>query len=320
MRRLFANAHYDFISNRRKAYMFSGIVLAAGLAAALFFAASRGSWLNYGVDFTGGSLVQVIVDGENRTIGDVRNVVTTAVPGSVVSRIGDQNEFIIRTPPATADAASGPAEAVVAGLRSSYGAESVQVGRSEAVGAKVGGELQTRALLAILISFAATLVYLAFRFEWRFGVASVIATVHDILLTLSFLALLQLEVSLPTVAAFLTIVGYSLNDTIIIFDRIRENLRTAKRQDFVAVLNRSINETLPRTVLTTATTIVTLLALFLFGGGVIREFALIMIMGILLGTYSSIFVAAPALRLIEEKFPHQQKQVRKARTPVTSRV
>jgi preprotein translocase subunit SecF len=188
--------------------------------------------------------------------------------------------------------------------------------REESVGAKVGSELQTRALLAILISFAATLIYLAFRFEWRFGVAAVIATAHDIVLTLGLLSILRVEVSLTTVAAVLTIVGYSLNDTIVIFDRIRENLQTARRPDFIALLNRSINETLPRTVLTTGTTIVTLLALFLFGGVIIRDFALILIAGIVLGTYSSIFVAAPALYEIEKRYPHEQKHVKRPRTSV----
>jgi preprotein translocase subunit SecF len=145
----------------------------------------------------------------------------------------------------------------------------------------------------------------------------IIATLHDIILTLGLLAILRMEISLPTVAAFLTIVGYSLNDTIVIFDRVRENLAAAKRQNFIEVLNRSINNTLPRTVLTSGTTLVTLFALYLFGGVIIRDFALILIVGVLLGTYSSIFVAAPALLEIEKRFPHEQKPVRRS-APRTS--
>src|SRR5690606_10276653 len=245
-----------------------------------------------------------------------------AVAGATVTRFGEASEFLIRTPGTESDVATEQSRALLNALEAQFGEGNVTLLREESVGAKVGGELQTRALLAILISFAVTLIYLAFRFEWRFGVAAVIATLHDIVLTLGLISVLRLEVSLTTVAAVLTILGYSLNDTIVIFDRIRENLQSAKRVDFMAVLNRSINETLPRTVLTTATTLVTLLSLYLFGGVIIRDFALILIVGILLGTYSSIFIASPALFEIESRFPHQQKQVRRPRAgaPRTSRV
>jgi preprotein translocase subunit SecF len=203
---------------------------------------------------------------------------------------------------------------VVQALRGRFGNDGVEVGRIEAVGAKVGDELQGRALLAIVISFAATLIYLAFRFEWRFGTAAVIATLHDILLTLGIVTLFRLEMSLTMVAAILTIVGYSLNDTIVIFDRVRENLHTGKRVDFAQTLNRSINETLPRTLLTAGGTLATLLSLFIFGGAIIREFALVLIVGIVLGTYSSIFVASPVLLEIEKRWPGETGV--KAKRPV----
>jgi preprotein translocase subunit SecF len=230
--------------------------------------------------------------------------------GTQISEFGSGDEFLIRTP-ITGEATSGAAEILPEALEAEYGADAFDVLLTEAVGAKVGGELQARATLAILLSFAATLIYLAMRFEWRFGLAAVVATVHDILLTLALIAGLQLEVALPTVAAVLTIVGYSLNDTIVIFDRIRENLKIAgRRANFIGTLNKSINDTLPRTVVTSATTLVTLLALFLFGGSVIRDFTLIMIFGIVLGTYSSIFVASPALMIIEKKWPGDRKKAR----------
>jgi preprotein translocase subunit SecF len=310
MRRVFANANYDFISRRRKAYLLSGLAVGIALLSAVFWQFREGTWMNYGVDFTGGSIVQVQVAGAP-PVGEVRSVVTSQVPGSQVTTFGDPNEFLIRTPGTGADEASRPADMVVTALQGQYGQENVVVERTEAVGAKVGGELQTRALLAILISFIATLIYLAVRFEWRFGLAAIVATAHDIILTLGLLAILRMEISLPTVAAFLTIVGYSLNDTIVIFDRVRENLASAKRQNFIEVLNRSINNTLPRTVLTSGTTLVTLIALYLFGGVIIRDFALILIVGVLLGTYSSIFVAAPALLEIEKRFPPEQQPVAK---------
>ncbi|MFW6330884.1 MAG: protein translocase subunit SecF [Gemmatimonadota bacterium] len=191
-------------------------------------------------------------------------------------------------------------------LAEAYGEDAVTVIRTEAVGPKIGGELQTKALLAILMSFALTLIYLAFRFEWRFGVAAVIATMHDILITLGFISALRLEVSLPTVAAVLTIIGYSLNDTIVVFDRVRENLTGPRRRDpYIDIINRSINDVLPRTVMTSGTTFVVLLALFILGGSIIRDFALILMLGVVIGTYSSIFVASPALLEIEERTGEQ---------------
>jgi len=171
------------------------------------------------------------------------------------------------------------------------------------VSPKVGGELRTQALLAVLTSFLFVLIYLAVRFEWRFGLAAIIATAHDILATLAFIAVMRLEVSLVVVAALLTMVGYSLNDTIIIFDRVRENLKKYQRSGFVEILNRSINETLPRSVLTHLTTLATLLALAIFGGEVIRPFSLVMFFGVFTGTFSSVFIAAPVLLWIEHKWP-----------------
>jgi preprotein translocase subunit SecF len=322
MRRLFANANYDLINRRRKAYVASAVAILISIAAGIFWQVNQGSWINYGVDFTGGSMMQVRLTSGTGDVGQVRQAATSAVPGSTVTEFGDANDFLIRTPGTQSDVATEASRAVMAALHAQFGEQNVLLEREESVGAKVGGELQTRALLAILISFLATLIYLAIRFEWRFGVAAVIATLHDIVLTLGLISVLRLEVSLTTVAAVLTILGYSLNDTIVIFDRIRENLKSSKRVDFIAVLNRSINETLPRTVLTTGTTLATLVALYLFGGVIIRDFAMILIAGILLGTYSSIFVAAPALLEIEKRFPHEHKQPRRARTPVakTSRV
>jgi preprotein translocase subunit SecF len=160
------------------------------------------------------------------------------------------------------------------------------------------------AAFAIVFSFFLTLIYLAIRFELRFGAAAIIATVHDILITLGFLALFRIEIALPTVAALLTIVGYSLNDTIVVFDRIRENLgrKGGRKEDPEVLVNRSINETLPRTVLTSGTTLAVLLSLLILGGAVIRDFTLVLILGVLVGTYSSIFVASPALLEIRRRF------------------
>jgi preprotein translocase subunit SecF len=314
MRRLFANANYDFISYRRTAYIISGVALLLTVVTAAVWQFREGTWLNYGIDFTGGGIVQVAVAGEH-TAGEIRQVVTALVPGSQVTQFGGANEFLIRTPLLAGDAATAGSDAAVAALVDAYGADQLNVLRVEAVSARVGGELQQRALIAILVSLVATLIYLAIRFEWRFGVAAIIATLHDIIFTLGLMAILRLEVNLPTVAAFLTIVGYSLNDTIVTFDRVRENLVRGWRKEFIGILNRSINETLPRTAMTSGTTLLTLFSLYMFGGAVIRDFALILIAGIILGTYSSIFVAAPALLEIEKRFPHQQKKVVRRTAP-----
>jgi preprotein translocase subunit SecF len=175
------------------------------------------------------------------------------------------------------------------------------------VGPQVGSELQQRAGTAVAVSFAATLAYLAVRFEWRLGLAAVAATAHDIVATLAFMRLLNLDVSLVTVAGVLTVLGYSLNDTIVIFDRVRENLRAAPRADLRDVLNRSINETLPRTVLTAGTTLLAALLLASFAGAAIRPLALVMSFGIVVGTLSSIFVAAPVLMWLNASRPRDER-------------
>ena len=297
--RLFANASFKFIERRRAAYLISAVAIAAGILAMLTWQASRGSWVNYGVDFTGGTIVQVEFD-EPTSVAELRGLLGS-LQGAEITRFGGENEFLIRMAEFS-DEGTNISEIVSAMLADTYGADGFRVVRVEAVGPKIGGELQRKALLAIVMSFALTLIYLAFRFEWRFGVAAVIATIHDITITLGFISAFQLEVSLPTVAAVLTIIGYSLNDTIVVFDRIRENLKgSGRREPYIDVLNRSINEVLPRTVMTSGTTVVVLLALFLLGGVIIRDFALILILGVVIGTYSSIFVASPALLEIEER-------------------
>ncbi|HET7275781.1 MAG TPA: protein translocase subunit SecF [Longimicrobiaceae bacterium] len=305
--RLFANADYPFIEWRRRAFLISGVAMLIGIGAMVYNVASIGSWLNYGVDFSGGTLVQVRFD-ETTTIDEIRGL----NPEWQISRFGDESEFVIRMPTYEQDLGQDISQRVVGLLATRFDRDAFEIVRTEAVGPTVGAELQQKALIAILISFVATLIYLAFRFEWRFGVAAVIATAHDIVITLGVVALLQSEISAGTVAAFLTIVGYSLNDTIIVFDRIRENLaKRIRGRSFVEIVDRSINETLPRTVLTAVTTLATLTALFLFGGAVIRDFALVLILGIGIGTFSSIFVASPALFVIESKWPPEEKKTRK---------
>jgi preprotein translocase subunit SecF len=299
--RLFQNASYTFIEKRKTAYVASAILLLAGISAMVFNIATLGTWLRYGVDFTGGSLVQVQFQ-DDVSVEELR----AALGGVDITRFGDVDlhEFVIRAPVDEESSISEVADEIEAQVAAGLPGRAFEVVRTELVGAKVGGELQTKALLAILYSFGLTLIYLAIRFELRFGLAAVIATAHDILITLGFLAIFRLEIALPTVAAILTILGYSLNDTIIVFDRIRENMaaKGARKRDPVELVNQSINETLPRTVLTSGTTLVVLVALLLLGGAVIRDFTIVLILGVLFGTYSSIFVASPALIEIQKRW------------------
>ncbi|HET9465650.1 MAG TPA: protein translocase subunit SecF [Gemmatimonadales bacterium] len=299
--RLFDKANYDFIRRRHIAYAATLLLTVPGLLVVLF----RG--VNYSVEFTGGTLVQV-QSQKPVDVGAVRKALTDrGIEGAEIQTFGSDRELVIRARVAKkgtdADDTQATAAALQQALDAVLGAGSYTVLRTEAVGPKVGGELRQKALLAILLSFVAVLIYLAYRFEWRFGVAAIIATAHDVLASIAFIGLVRLEVSLFVVAGLLTIIGYSLNDTIVIFDRIRENLHLRKRDQLTDILNRSINETLPRTVFTGTTALGSLLALALLGGDVVRPFALLMLFGVLVGTFSSIFIAAPALLEIEKRWP-----------------
>ena len=303
--RLFENAKYPFMEWRTRAYLITAALLVLGIGAMVVNAARSGSWLNYGVDFTGGTIVQVDFKRPT-TVDEIRSTAARAGHDDwEIARFGGDDEFVIRMPTFGQEAGADASARVTRALGSKYQPTDFSVERTEAVGPKVGSELQFKALLAILLSFVATLVYLWFRFEWRFGLAAVVATAHDILITLGFLAITRTEISLTTVAALLTIVGYSLNDTIVVFDRIRENLNKPRRAgaSYMQLLNTSINETLSRTVLTGGSTLATLLALFFLGGSVIQDFAMVLILGIIIGTFSSIFVASPVLYEIEKRWP-----------------
>ena len=316
--RLFANANYDFLSRRKIAYLITLALTIPGLLVVL----TRG--LNYSVEFTGGTLMQV-ESQKAVDVGAVRGALAErGIEGAEIQTFGSDRELVIRARVAKqgtdANDTQATAAALTQALDATLGAGSYTVLRTEAVGPKVGGELREKALMAILLSFVAVLIYLAYRFEWRFGVAAIIATAHDILASIAFIGLIRLEVSLFVVAGLMTIIGYSLNDTIVIFDRIRENLHLRKREGFFEILNRSINETLPRTVFTGSTALGSLVALAVLGGEVVRPFALLMLFGVIVGTFSSIFIAAPALLEIEKRWPGPASRGHMAPKPSTAPV
>ena len=301
MTRFFANANYDFIGVRRYAYLLTALLIIPGLLFTLI------TGLNYSIEFTGGTMLQV-KPNKTLNVGALRaELDRQGLHGAEIQSFGSANDYVIRARVAKAGTDPNDTQAmsdlVSAALDKVVGQGQYTVGRGAAVGPKVGGELRTKAFLAIFLSFFAVLAYLAYRFEWRFGVAAVVATAHDILATIAFIGIMRLEVSLTVVAAVLSMVGYSLNDTIIIFDRVRENLVRMKNASFAEILNRSVNETLPRSILTHGTTLGTLLALTIFGGEVIRPFALVMFFGVFTGTFSSIYIAAPVLMYIETRWP-----------------
>ena len=309
----FSNAHFDFLRMRRPSFVASGAFVAIGLLFLLF----RG--LSESIEFTGGTVVQIAAANPDITTSSIRDALSDAgIAGAEIRTFGTPHDLQIKVALASEDAVLSTQETgrrVDAALTAAFGKDGYTTQRVEAIGPKVGSELRTKAFLAILLSFSATLLYLWFRFEWRFGIAAIAATLHDIVATVAFISVMNLEITLVVVAAVLTIVGYSLNDTIVVFDRVRENLHKFKRQNIYDLLNRSVNENLPRTVITSLTTLVATLSLLIFGGAVIRGFAWVMTFGIVVGTFSSIYIAAPVLLAIERKWPGED--VRGARTLVS---
>jgi preprotein translocase subunit SecF len=328
MLRIFHGTNYDFVKPWRIAV---GLTIAF-IAVGLVYLGMHG--INQSIEFTGGTLMQLEFT-QPPDVGQIRATVDAAgFPNSEIQQFGSPREFTVRAAghaAAEGTAVENTAKQIQTALERTFGAGNLKVVRTEIVGPRVGAELKRNAVIAILLSLVVTMIYLAIRFEWRFGVAAVIATGHDLLSTLAFLAIMRLEVSLTVIAALLTVIGYSLNDTIIIFDRVREDLKKNRSDSLYTVLNKSINETLPRSVLTHVTVAAATLSLLLFAGEVIRPFSWIMLFGIVTGTFSSIYVAGPVLLWIERKWPRTKSDRNLAsraaakdsprsepRTPVTS--
>ena len=307
MLRILHDTKIDFIRHWRTAVILTIAFVIAGFASAGF-----NGWFHYSIEFTGGTLIQL----EFKEAPDVARLRATidraGIPGAEIQQFGSVTAYTIKAQDAAAVAAQdagadGIARRITEAITADLGAGSFTVADRMAVGPRVGSELRRGAIVAVFVSFLVTLAYLAFRFEWRFGVAAVIATAHDIVATIAFIKMLDLEISLTVIAAILTVLGYSLNDTIIIFDRVRENLKKHKKMSLYDILNLSVNETLPRSVLTHGTTIAATMALLVLGGDVIRPFAWVMTFGIFTGTFSSIFVASPILMWVENKWPRENE-------------
>ena len=287
MQILKGQTNFDFLARRPLAHKVSGVLLIISILALLI----RG--LNFGIDFTGGTLVELGYQKE-ANLNEIRQTLTdSGFSGAVVQNFGTTTDVLVRLAPREENKAELSAEVLKAlGAGPSDTETVVEVRRIDFVGPQVGGELTEQGGLAMLIALGAIFVYVLFRFEWRFSAGSVVALFHDVLLVVGFFALLGLEFDLTVLAAILAVIGYSLNDTIVVFDRIRENFRRIRKGTTEEIVNRSLNETLSRTLMTSLTTLLVLIALFVFGGKLIHGFSTALIIGVIVGTYSSIYVAS----------------------------
>ena len=281
--------NFDFMGKRKFALMLSLILIIISIAAMVV----RG--LNLGIDFTGGTLVQVGY-ADSVKLESVRQALTSSdFDDAIVQHFGTAKDVLIRLPVTDKDADKAALSNQVLESLISTGAPEMR--RVEFVGPQVGDELRDKGGLAMLYALIGILIYVAIRFEWRFSLGSVAALIHDVILVVGFFAITQIEFDLTVLAALLAVIGYSLNDTIVVFDRIRENFRRLRKATSESVINASINQTISRTLMTSITTLLVLIALFVFGGEVIHSFSIALIVGVIVGTYSSIFIASPCVVL-----------------------
>ncbi len=293
---------YNFMAKRLPFLAFSALLVIASLGLLL----TKG--LNFGIDFAGGTIVQVKYD-QKAPIEKIREILndTDEYKNSTITEFGSKEEIVIRITGSSADLATDIGD-TVSNLLVPTG--NFEVRRVDMVGPKVGGELREKGLMALALSLIVILIYVSFRFEWRFAVASIFALVHDVTIALGMIALFEVDVNLDILAAILTILGYSLNDTIIVFDRIREGVQKSHKSVLEDVVNESVSKTLSRTTLTSLTTFFVVITLFIFGGEIIHGFAFTMLVGIVVGTYSSIFIAASFL--VQLKFSVADFRVKEA--------
>ncbi len=280
----------NFIDKRVLAFIVSFIILSGSIITTVK------DGLNFGIDFTGGTVIEVRTP-EVPDLGLLRQELNGLELGAIsIQEFGQPDDLLIRLP----EQGGGPEEqkAAIESVRGALDAKfegQVDYRRTEFVGPQVGKELKRQGMYAVLFSLFGILAYVWFRFEWQFGVAAIIALAHDAIATVGLFALTQLEFNLSTVAAILMIAGYSINDTVVVFDRLRENLRKYKKMPLAELFNLSVNQMLARTLMTSVTTLLALVALYVFGGEVIRDFVYALIFGIVIGTYSSVFIASPVL-------------------------
>jgi preprotein translocase subunit SecF len=298
MKLISSDTRVDFIGKRTVAALFSVAML---LVSAGSLIAHGGP--NYGIDFEGGTLIQLKFAGEADTVAVRKTLADMGLSDYSVQQFGAPEEILINIERADEEGGPSASEAVVEALQERFGDEAFIVDRVEMVGPKVGDDLRGKALAAMLYAMVGILIYITLRFELRFGLAAVAALLHDTVIVIGAFSLADKEFTLPVIAALLTVIGYSLNDTIVVFDRIRDNLKLRRGMPLGELLNMSINQTLSRTILTSGTTMLVIAAIFVLGGAVIHDFAFALLVGVGVGTYSSIYVASPILMLFDKKKP-----------------
>ena len=294
----------DFSSKFRSANILSLFVFIMSLLFILF------KGLNYGIDFKGGTLIELRTDNKNVNISEIRSSLNSMNLGDVnVKEFGKEGDYLIKVEQKTGNN-NELIPKIKKTLINNLNAE-INFRRVENVGPKVSSELLQSGIIAISLSLVAMLFYIWIRFEWQFSVGSIVALFHDVIITIGIFSILSLEINLSIIAAVLTIVGYSMNDTVVIYDRIRENLNKHTRLNINETSNLSINETLSRTIITSLTTLLALLSIYILGGEILRGFSFAMILGVLIGTYSSIFVAAPVLKFFKVSYKTLEKKEEK---------
>ena len=298
------NTTIDFVGKTKWALLFSLTLMAISALSLIIRGGPR-----YGLDFEGGTLVQIKFLSKV-TIGEVRAAVDTlSIEGVSVQEFGekDANEYLISMKKTTEEL-QGLSDKVRVALQNKFGAESLEVRRVEVVGAKVGKDLREKGMLAVIFSLVGMLIYIWWRFELRFGVGAILCLFHDVTITVGALSIFNKQIDLIIIAALLTILGYSINDTIIICDRIRENIKKMSQKGLSEVINISINQTLSRTILTSGTVVIVLVSLFFLGGEVLHDFSFSLLIGVFFGTYSSIYVATPLVIYWEKFFPKKKRR------------
>ncbi len=280
--------HIDFVGKRKIAFVISAGLIIIGLISLI---AHKGPV--FSIDFAGGTLLQIKFE-RDLSVQEIRSSLERIGWGdSEIQKFGEGNEVLIRVK--KQEVGTMVSDQIKDVLARDFPDNKFEVRREEKVGPKIGRELKRKAIWAIIYAMIGILIYISWRFEFKFAVGAIVALFHDVLITLGIFSLLNKEISLSIVAALLTIVGYSLNDTIVVYDRIREDLGIMRNQSYEAIVNASINQTLSRTIITSLTTLAVVICLFTLGGAVIRDFAFALIIGVVVGTYSSIFVASPVL-------------------------
>lgn len=289
MRILNRKTNIDFIGKRKVAFAFSAVLIVLSIVSLT----TRG--LNFGLDFTGGALIEVAYSKAPDLVAVRDGLREAGLGDAVVQTYGLDTEIVVRIPPREESESSAELSTVVLKALQDVYEGQIDMRRVEFVGPQVGEELTEQGILAVVYALIGIFLYVMMRFQWRFSVGAVTALVHDVIITMGVISVLQVEFDLTVVAALLAVIGYSLNDTIVLFDRIRENFPKLRNHSPIEVVNTSVNETLSRTLMTSLTTLLVLVALFIFGGEIIHAFAFTLIVGVVIGTYSSIYVASTTL-------------------------